>query len=130
MVAQVFSHGLQSEQIGNAVVVTFTDHELLDEVRIQKVGEQLLRLATSLRRHYLVINLGGVERLSTMMLGKLIALHKKLLSVGGRLIICRIDPGIYEIFRIFNLRRLVPIYQEEEDALQNCRPIRWSSKDG
>src|SRR5437868_2688991 len=119
MVAPIYSRGLQSEEVGNAIVVTFTDRELLDELRIQKLGEQLLWLAAGVERRHLVVNLGGVERLSTMMLGRLIALHNKLKSLGGRLILCRIDPRIYEIFRIFNLRRLMPIYKEEEEALQD-----------
>jgi anti-anti-sigma factor len=124
MVAPIFSHGLQSEQVGNAIVVTFTDPELLDELRIQRIGERLLRMAARLGGRHVVVNLSGVERLSTMMLGKLITLHKMLRSIGGRLIICRIDPSIYEIFRIFNLRRLIPIYAEEEEALEHCRPLR------
>jgi anti-anti-sigma factor len=119
MVAPIFSHGLLSEQVGDTLVVTFTDHELLDELRIQRVGDQLLRLAAGLERRQIIVNMGRVERLSTMMLGKLIALHRKLRSAGARLIICRVDPTIYEIFRIFNLRRLMPIYEEEEEALQD-----------
>src|SRR5262249_55331140 len=83
MVAPIFSHGLQSEQVGNAIVVTFTASELLDELTIQRVGDQLLRMAAGLGRRYLLVNLAGVHRLSTMMLGKLITLHKVLRSIGG-----------------------------------------------
>ena len=112
------SPALQSEQVGDVVIVSFTDRELLDELMIQKLGEQLLSLAAGVQRRQLVVSLGGVERLSTMMLGALIALHKRLKETGGRLALCRIDPGIAEIFRIFDLRRLLPIYQEEQEALQ------------
>jgi anti-anti-sigma factor len=113
------SPALQSEQVGDVVLVSFTDHELLDEWKIQKLGDQLLSLAAGVERRQLVVSLGGVERLSTMMLGKLMALHKRLKERGGRLALCRIDPRIDEIFRIFNFRRLLPIYQEEQDALQD-----------
>src|SRR5262249_18722380 len=110
------SPALQSEQVGDVVLVSFTDRELLDEWKIQKLGDALLSLAARVERRQLVVSLGGVERLSTMMLGKLMALHKRLKERGGRLALCRIDPRIDEIFRIFNFRRLLPIYQEEQDA--------------
>jgi anti-anti-sigma factor len=120
MIPPTYPHRLHSEQVGNVTVVSFTERELLDELMIQKLGEQLLSLAAGVERRSLLVDMGGVERFSTTMLCKLIALHKKLKNAGGRLILCRIDPRIYEIFRIFNFRRLIPIYQEEPEALQHC----------
>jgi len=119
MVAPIHPRGLESEQVGDVTIVSLTERELLDELMIQKLGEQLLSLAAGVERRQLVVNMGGVERLSTMMLGKLIALHKKVRQTGGRLVLCRIDSRIYEIFRIFNFRRLIPIYREEQEALQS-----------
>jgi anti-anti-sigma factor len=119
MIAPAYPHGLQAEQVGDVTIVSFAERELLDELMIQKLGEQLLSLAAGVERRRLLVNLGGVERFSTMMLAKLIALHMKVKHAGGRLIVCRIDPRIYEIFRIFNFRRLIPIYQAEPEALQS-----------
>jgi anti-anti-sigma factor len=119
MFAPAYSRCLQVEQVGDAVIVSFGCRELVDDVMIRWVGEQLLNLAATVAPAQLIINLAGVERFSTMMLGKLIALNRMMRSRGGRLVLCRIDRRIYEIFRIFNFRRLMPIYTGEPEALQN-----------
>ena len=119
MIASVFRHGLQSEQVGDVTIVSFSDRDLLDAIMIQKLGEELLSLASGVHRRQLVVNMSGVERLSAMMVGKLIALQKDVQNAGGRVVLCRIDPRIYEIFRIFKFRRLSRIYQEEPEALQD-----------
>ena len=50
--------------------------------------------------------------------GKLIALHKKLQAVGGRLILCNIDAEIFEVFEITRLDKFFNIQKEEQTALQ------------
>src|SRR5712671_1214588 len=109
---------LQVEDTGDVTVVHFTDKKILDEQNIQIIGEQLFSLVDELNRHKLLLNFGNVEYLSSAALGKLITLNKKLQSVGGRLILCNIDPQIYEVFEITKLDRFFNIQKEEQAALQ------------
>jgi anti-anti-sigma factor len=118
MVAHVDHYGLEAEHIGNVTVVTFTDSELLDEDTIETVGKQLYGLVDKLDTRHLVLNLAAVRRLSTMMLGKLVALNKRVRTSGGRLVLCRIDPDLHKIFGILNLPPPLPIYCREQEALQ------------
>jgi anti-anti-sigma factor len=118
MVSQAARHWLEAEQIGRVTVVTFTQRELLEEAIIQAVGEQLLALVEDHNCPRLILNLSTVKRLSTMVLGKLIALHNRVRTAGGRLALCGINPEIRGIFEILNLTRLLPIYVEEQEALQ------------
>jgi anti-sigma B factor antagonist len=69
-------------------------------------------------RRKLLLNFGNVEFMSSAALGKLIALHKKLQGVSGRLILCNIDPGIKEVFEITKLDKFFNIKDEEQAALQ------------
>jgi anti-sigma B factor antagonist len=39
-------------------------------------------------------------------------------AVGGKLILCNIDPQIYEVFEITKLNKLFNIKAEEQAALQ------------
>jgi len=48
----------------------------------------------------------------------LITLNKKLQAAGGRLILCNIDPQIYEVFEITKLDKFFNIQKEEQAALQ------------
>ena len=66
----------------------------------------------------LLLNFGNVEYLSSAALGKLITLNKKLQQVGGKLILCNIDPQIHEVFEITKLDKFFNIQKEEQTALQ------------
>jgi len=109
---------LEVEDIGDVTVVNFVDRRILDEQNIQVIGEQLFSLVDEVGRRKILLNFGNVEFLSSAALGKLIALHKKLQAVGGRLILCNIDPEIYEVFEITRLDRFFNIQKEEQTALQ------------
>lgn len=109
---------LEVEDIGDVSVVNFIDRRILDEQNIQVIGEQLFSLVDESGRKKILLNFGNVEFLSSAALGKLIALHKKLQAVGGRLILCNIDPEIYEVFEITRLDKFFNIQKEEQAALQ------------
>jgi anti-sigma B factor antagonist len=109
---------LEVEDIGDVTVVNFVDRRILDEQNIQIIGEQLFSLVDEVGRRKILLNFGNVEFLSSAALGKLIALHKKLQAVGGRLILCNIDDEIYEVFEITRLDKFFNIQKEEQAALQ------------
>src|SRR6516165_8106742 len=109
---------LEVEDIGDVTVVSFTDRKILDEQNIQIIGDQLFGLVDELGRKKLLLNFGNVEYMSSAALGKLITLNKKLQAVNGRLILCNIDPQIYEVFEITKLNKLFNIQKEEQAALQ------------
>jgi anti-sigma B factor antagonist len=110
---------LEVEDIGDVTVINFVDRKILDEQNIQVIGEQLFSLVDQDGRRKLLLNFGNVEYLSSAALGKLITLNKKLQAVGGRLILCNIDPQIYEVFEITKLDRFFNIQKEEQAALQS-----------
>ena len=88
---------------------------MVQRISILIVDDQTL-VREGLRK--LLLNFGNVEYLSSAALGKLITLNKKLQAVGGRLILCNIDPQIYEVFEITKLDKFFNIQKEEQTALQ------------
>jgi anti-sigma B factor antagonist len=109
---------LEVEDIGEVTVVNFIDRKILDEQNIQKIGEDLFSLVDELGRRKILLNFGNVEYLSSAALGKLITLNNKVQKAGGKLILCNIDPQIYEVFEITRLNKLFNIQKEEQAALQ------------
>ena len=109
---------LEVEDVGDVTVVSFVDRKILDEQNIQVIGEQLFKLVDDDGRRKLLLNFGNVEYLSSAALGKLITLNKKVQSAGGRLILCNIDPQIFEVFEITKLDKFFNIQKEEQTALQ------------
>jgi anti-sigma B factor antagonist len=118
MTSQPRRRRLEVEDIGDVTVVNFTDRKILDEQNIQVIGEQLFSLVDEAGRKKILLNFGNVEYLSSAALGKLITLNKKLQAAGGKLILCNIDPQIYEVFEITKLNKLFNIKGEEQAALQ------------
>jgi anti-sigma B factor antagonist len=118
MTSQPRRRRLEVEDIGDVTVVNFTDRKILDEQNIQLIGEQLFSLVDESGRKKILLNFGNVEYLSSAALGKLITLNKKLQGAGGKLILCNIDPQIYEVFEITKLNKLFNIKGEEQAALQ------------
>jgi len=117
--AKALRRRLEVEDIGDVTVVNFVDRKILDEQNIQTIGDQLFQLVDQEGRRKLLLNFGNVEYLSSAALGKLITLNKKLQAVGGRLILCNIDPQIYEVFEITKLDKFFNIQKEEQAALQS-----------
>ena len=109
---------LEVEDIGDVTVVNFTDKKILDEQNIQVIGEQLFSLVDELGRRKILLNFSNVEYLSSAALGKLITLNKKVNGSGGKLILCNIDPTIYEVFEITRLNKLFNIQKDEQGGLQ------------
>ena len=118
MTSQPRRRRLEVEDIGDVTVVNFTDRKILDEQNIQVIGEQLFSLVDEAGRRKILLNFGNVEYLASAALGKLITLNKKLQAAGGRLVLCNIDPQIYEVFEITKLNKLFNIQKEEQAALQ------------
>jgi anti-anti-sigma regulatory factor len=118
MVRQQREVWLEIEQIGEVTVAKFTARHLLDEEKILRIAQQLRSLGEEVGHGPLLLNFTVVERLSTEMMGKLIALQRRVQEKGGRLALCDIRPQVYEMFKIVKLPQLLPIFADEQEALQ------------
>jgi anti-sigma B factor antagonist len=113
---------LHVEPVGNASVVKFTQPDILDLEVIRVLGDQLLALADAGRR--IVLNFEQVQRLSTALVGKVVALHQCLKDQGGQLALCRVAPHLREALELLKLPRFVPIYAEEREALEKMEQAK------
>jgi anti-sigma B factor antagonist len=109
---------LEVEQIGDVAVAKFNTRHLLNEDKMHMIGQQLVSLGDEAGYRNLVLSFSAVDRLSTEMLGKILALHRKVQTRGGRLVLCAIKPALFEIFKILRLPQLLTIYADEQEALQ------------
>jgi anti-sigma B factor antagonist len=107
------------EDVGDIAVVQFVDKKILDEQNIQMIGDDLFRLVDELGRRKVLLNFSNVEFMSSAALGKLIRLHQRLHSIGGKLILCGISKGILEIFEITKLDKMLTIKPDEQTGLSS-----------
>jgi len=108
-------------------VVQVTDHDgvklvriltsaILREGEVESFGQGLLSLA-EVPGQRIVLSFLGVQHLTSLVLGKLIHVHKRLAESGGELRLADIDPHIFEVFAITHLDRLFRIFEREDEAI-------------
>lgn len=114
---QAKSSLIMTSRIGEVGVVNFLTTQVLDEMNVQQLGKELNELVDTEYLVKMVINFSKVKFLSSAVLGKLIALHKKIAAQKGRMAFCNINPDIMQVFKITRLDKLIPIYEDEEEAV-------------
>jgi anti-sigma B factor antagonist len=86
-------------------------------VNIMQIGQQLQALAARDAVPKLVLDFSNVGHMSSSALGVLITLHKRVREKNGQLMLCNIQPAIFEIFVITRLNEIFRIYPSREEAL-------------
>lgn len=109
---------VMASQVGEAGVVTFLTSQVLDEMNVQQLGAELTDLVEKQYMINMVIDFSKIKFLSSAVLGKLIALNKKIAAQKGRLAFCNINNDIMEVFKITRLDKLIPICEDEEQAIK------------
>jgi anti-anti-sigma factor len=104
--------------IERTALIRFEDAEFLfDEGIVRALGEQLDRLITDDGHSRLVVNLGGVQHLSTAVLAKLAWLERRVEPMHGRVQLCGLDPLLRDMLRITALDRVFDVCRDEAEAL-------------
>ena len=81
----------------------------LHEEVSREVAERLLELADALAGCTLVVNFSRVTFLTSTLLGKLMALHKRVRAAGGNLVLCDLRPEVYELFQVTRLHTVLDV---------------------
>ena len=102
-------------------IVQFTDAKVIDQRNINEIGAELTEMVEKGGALQVLINMANVRYLSSAVLGKLISLHKALITRKGVLKLCNIAPPIYEVFEITRLTKVFDIYKTKEEALNAFR---------
>jgi anti-sigma B factor antagonist len=104
----------------SATIVTFTDEKILEENDIKSLQESITSVIESAPgRINLILNFCNVRFLSSAVLGLLIRISKRIYENEGKLMLCNINPKIYEVFKITRLTKVFDIYKDIESATEN-----------
>ena len=107
-----------SRQVGDVAVVRFRMTQILDDFRIHRLGEELLRLVDEEGFVRVVVNFESVRFLGSGVIGKILALNERIIAEKGRLALCCLCEGIYPVFEITKVNSVVPILATEEEAVE------------
>ena len=102
---------------GQVTVVELTPKKILGEMSIMQIGQQLYALAAGSASPRMALDFTNVAHMSSSALGVLITLHKRVREKGGRMVLCNIQPAIYEIFAITRLNEIFSIQANRQEAI-------------
>jgi len=102
---------------GDVAVVSLLSKRLVESASIQAMYEELQAIAKDNRTNKIVLNMDGVEYLSSAVLGKLISLLKLVRKEKGDLRLCNIHPNVAEIFSVTQLDRVIGIDKGVKEAV-------------
>ncbi|MFO0908739.1 MAG: STAS domain-containing protein [Isosphaeraceae bacterium] len=102
-----------SERLGDITVVHLSDNrvaimELLDLLDINLLDGGIGTL---------VLDLGGIQTVSSAVLGKLVKLSGRARSVAGRLAFCQLHADLKRVLQITRLDQVFDIHDSLDDAL-------------
>jgi len=67
----------------------------------------------------LILNMEGVDYISSSGLRVILASGKKISASEGRLAFCNLNPSVGEVFRISGFNSIFPVFGSEQEALDS-----------
>lgn len=105
----------------NIRFVNLNENRIVSTVMVEEIGNQLQELAANLQEKKVIIDLTGVESMTSMMLGQLVKFQKTLRDTQVELGLCCLAPDITNLFRVSKLDSLFPIFENREMAIYELK---------
>lgn len=102
-------------------IVTIQDASILDERNIVMLGKDLEKLVSEKNYINMIIDLQHVGYLSSAVLGKLMALYKKIKAENGNLKLCNVKAEIRPIFSVTQLDKVIEIHESLTPAINSFK---------
>ncbi len=90
----------------------------LDANTAKRFEEECSLLAEEKNR--LVMDLSGLEYISSAGLRSVLSVGKKIKASNGRYVFCNLQPMVKEVFKISGFNSIFPMYDNLEDAIEEA----------
>lgn len=112
---------IRRDEQGGVTILRVLDRYLYDDGVVRAAAEQILAALPTGGPILVILDMTGVQQVSSAMLGKLILLQRKAEASGGRLRICELSTEILDVLKTTNLDRLFAIDRDLPAALEAIR---------
>jgi anti-anti-sigma regulatory factor len=107
------------EQSGTVRIITFTAGKFRDVENV--IASELEGRTDAFGGSHVLLDFTNVERISSVELGTLILLHKKMTASGGKLTLFNMKAEIYEVFTVVRLQTFMGICREDRVQVNDRR---------
>lgn len=98
------------EQGGGVKIITFSAGQKRDVENV--LATELEGLTDGLGECHLLLDFTNVEFVTSVELGTLVGLHKRMKTSGGRLTLFNLNLNVFEVFTVTRLEKLIGICRE------------------
>jgi anti-anti-sigma factor len=109
-------NNMHLEQRNGIPTLTFSHPDLIDSDLIETIGDELMEVVDQNEGDQLLVNLSGVNFMSSLMIGKLVLLKNRCKAKGIELKFCQLSDGLHEVFQLLHLYKLIDVYPSESEA--------------
>jgi len=106
----------EKRMVGDVVVLDVFTGKTVGSEQIERASSALLR-SGDVRR--IILNLSSVKFASSSFIAGLVALHKKLRTAEGKLVLCELRPVVREVLHGARLDKFFDIADDEQKALDS-----------
>lgn len=110
---------------GDVLIIYFQDVRIIDESRIQALGQEMNDLVNSTNNKLVILNFQNVSFMSSAMIGKLIQFGKKCKSTDVTLRLCNINENVGEVFKLMKLEKVFQMDKDEAASLKAIQKKGW-----
>jgi len=107
---------------GDVMVVCFNAASISLASGMEKIGRTLHEGIARIRPQKVIIDFTQVSFFSSLMLGLLVDVWRRLKDAGGKVVISGINPTLTRVFRITNFDKVFEFYPDTEAAFQSLSP--------
>src|SRR5206468_1344311 len=94
-----------------------------NDFRSNVFRETLYELVQSRSDPRVVLDLSGIDYLSSSGVAILVGLKRRLDLPRGKLVLCRVQPLVCDLLRVMRLNQYFTFADDEKDALALLRPV-------
>jgi stage II sporulation protein AA (anti-sigma F factor antagonist) len=68
----------------------------------------------------LILNLKGLDFMDSSGLGVILGRYKRVSQLGGKMILCSVQPSVQKIMEMSGLFKILPFFDDEKSAISAC----------
>jgi anti-anti-sigma factor len=106
----------KTERVDAVKIIRFTAGQKRDVENV--IATELEGLTDGLGECHLFLDFTNVEFITSVELGTLVGLHKKMKTSGGRLTLFNLNRHVFEVFAVTHLDKLIGICREDGSLCQ------------
>ena len=109
MSAKQTAFRFHTAETDTGITISFPANTALTETNAEALQRELLAMAAGREQPQLTVDLGGITILTSVILGKFIAVNKQVRAAGGRLTLLNPTPTVRMVFTVTKLDTLLDI---------------------